>query len=174
MSTVDFESSIAEFLNLGRRLQAAGPITGRLVLEELTNWYRDTRIDGALLDEDGDMLLLQWGASRPQIVPDPTDLRGLGDGKFKFTNGKVQYLDFTRQVFPSAGDDDAEFDDEAVQMSITLGFGPARGDEEGANRWISTPEEIDSGKAEFLEVQFVKSLLDVPAKSLSVTVGLIG
>jgi len=114
------------------------------------------------------------GSVTPADRAGPYRFAGAGDGKFKFTNGKVQYLDFTRQVFPSAGDDDAEFDDEAVQMSITLGFGPARGDEEGANRWISTPEEIESGKAEFLEVQFVKSLLDVPAKSLSVTVGLIG
>src|SRR4051812_18574000 len=172
--TIDFESSITEFLELGRRLQAAGPITGRRVLEELTAWYRDRRIEGALVDEDGDMLLLQWGKSRQLMLSEPTDLRGIGDGKLKYGRREVKYLDFRRQVFPSGGDEDVEFDDEAVQMSIMLGFGPADGGEVGANRWIHTPDEIDEGKGAFLEAPFVKALLDVPAKSVCVTVGLIG
>ncbi len=84
MATTDFETSITDFLALGRRLQTAQPLTGQLVLDELTAWYRDSRVEGAALDEDADMLLLQWGATRPLIVSEPTDLRVRSDGAVKF------------------------------------------------------------------------------------------
>lgn len=174
MPTTDFESSIADFLALGRRLQAVQPLTGQRVLDELTAWYRDNRVEGAALDEDADMLLLQWGATRPLIVSEPTDLRNRGDEDLKFVEQEVQYLDFTRQVFTAGDDEEADFDDSAVQMSITLGYGPADGDEPGSNHWIHTPDDIDSGKAEFVGTPFVKSLISAPAKSVAITVGLCG
>jgi hypothetical protein len=58
MPETDFETAIADFLALGRRLQAAPPVTGQRVLDELTARYRDNRVLGAAIDEDADMLLL--------------------------------------------------------------------------------------------------------------------
>lgn len=112
--TTDFETSIADFLALGQRLQAAQPLTGERVLEELTAWYRNSRVEGAAIDEDADMLLLQWGATCPLVVSEPTDLRKLGDDDLKFGDHELQYLDFTRQVFAAGEDEDAEFDDEPM------------------------------------------------------------
>jgi len=170
----DFKTTIAEFLALGRRLQASKPLTGQRVLDELTAWYRDIRVNGASLDEDADMLLLQWGATQPLLVAEPTDLRGFGDDELKFSDQELKYLGFTRQVFAADEDEDAEFDDAAVQMSITLGFAPADGSEAGSNQWINTPDDIEGGKREFLAVPFVQSLIGVPARSVAITVGHCG
>ena len=174
MSITDFSTAIRDFLALGRQLQASQPLTGQRVLDELTAWYRDTRVEGAALEEDADMLLLQWGATQPLIVSEPTDLRELGDDDLKFADQEVKYLDFTRQVSATSDDEDAEFDDAAVQMSITLGFAPADGSEPGSNQWINTPDDLDAGKRHFLDVPFVQSLIAVPARSVSITVGYCG
>jgi hypothetical protein len=174
VTTTDLERAIADFLAMGRRLQAAQPLTGQRVLDELTAWYRGTRVEGAALDADADMLLLQWGATRPLSLAEPTDLRGLGDDDLRFSDREVKYLDFTRQVFAAGDDEDAEFDDLAVQMGITLGFAPADGSETGSNQWISTPEDIDPGTRAFLDVPFVKALISAPAHSVTITVGRCG
>ena len=92
---------------MGRRLQAGQPLTGQRVLDELTTWYRDTRVEGAALDEDADMLLLQSGATRPLIVAEPTDLRERGDDDLKFNDQELKYLDFTRQVHAAGNDEDS-------------------------------------------------------------------
>ena len=174
MPTTDFETCVQDFLALGRRLQATQGLTGERVLEELTAWYRGNRVTGTTLDEQDDMLLLQWGATTPLDVSEPTDLRSLGDKDVKFADQEVRYLDFTRQVFAPGDDPDADFDDSAVQMSITLGYEPADGKERGSNLWIKTPTEIDSGKNEFCAVSFVQSLLRLPARRVAITAGYCG
>lgn len=174
MPETDFETAIADFLAMGRRLQAAQPITGERVLDELTTWYREHRVLGAAIDDDADMLLLQWGATRPLILAEPTDLRSRGDEDLKFADANVQYLDFTRQVMAAGVDEEAEFDDAAVQMSITLGFALAAGNEPNANLWINTPDDIDSGTASFVGTPFVASHLSVPAKTIAISVGFCG
>jgi hypothetical protein len=169
---IDFETAIASFLSLGRRLQETQPLTGQTILAELTAWYQNVRIEGAPLEEDADMLLLQWGATCPLVVASPTDLRTLDDDEFKFSDRELKYLDFTRQVFVQG--DDEDFDDAAVQMSISLGFDPADGSEPNSNLWISTPADVDSAKAAFLGVPFVQALVNVPPRMISIKVGQCG
>ena len=100
------------------------PLIGDRVLNKLIAWYRETRIIGTSLIDQGDMLLFQWGALRPFDIAEPTDVRGIGDGKIKFLDSKFQYLNFTRQVFANYGDNAIEFDDVAVQMRISLFYEP--------------------------------------------------
>lgn len=171
MPTVDFETAIRDFLELGRRLYAAQPVTGQRVLDELVAWYSDVRIAGAELDDDGDMLLWQWGAIRPLILSEPTDLRHRdNDDELQFADEELQYLDFTRQVFPAGDDEEADFDDAAVQLSITLCFGPADGNEPNANQWIETPADIPARTKKVLSHPFVRSLMSVPTGTLAITV----
>ena len=80
----------------------------------------------------------------------------------------------TRQVFASGGDEDADFDYSAVQMSFTLAFAPANGDEPSSNLWIHTPDDIAEGVNEFVAVPFVKTLINTPATSVSITAGICG
>ena len=150
------------------------PLDGRRVLEALTAWYREARFAGAALDEQADMILLQWGATRPLTVAEPTDLRDLGDDDVTFADADVQYLDFTRQVFIESDVEDEDFDDGAVQMSVTLGFSPADGSEPNSNQWINSPDEVESGRRLFLGQPFVQSLIDAPARSIAITVGYCG
>lgn len=174
MHIISLEAAIADFLALGRRLQQMELLTGEHVLDEVTVWYHDSRIAGAALDEDGDMLLLQWGATRPLDFVEPTDLRIVSNDQIHFFDAPVRYLDFTRQVFVTDGDDTLEFDDSAVQMSITLCYALATGNEVGSNLWISTPDQIDHGKSEFYKTPFVHQLRTIPAERAVVTVGLCG
>jgi hypothetical protein len=67
-------------------------------------------------------------------------------------------------------DDDADFDELAVHMSITLGFEPADGSEKGSNQWIKSPRNIDAAKRKFLAVPFVRSLVAIPARTITICV----
>ena len=174
MPTIDFEASIDAFLALGRKLQSDLPLTAEHALGQIARWYHDTRIEGAEISKDGDMLLLQWGDIRPLQLAEPTDLRDLGDDDLKFTKELFKYIDIVREVMPSGDAEDAEFDDEAVQMSITLCYGVTAGNEPGANQWIMTPSDIETGIPEFKANDFVKPLLAVPTKHVVVQVGYCG
>ena len=88
MQMIDLETSIKDFLTLGRQLQSLEPLIGEHVLNELIAWYKESRITGTSLTEDGDMLLLQWGVTRPLDIIEPTDMRGIGDEKIKFSDSK--------------------------------------------------------------------------------------
>jgi hypothetical protein len=171
MPARDCETAINDFLLLGNALQGnATPITGKRVLQELTEWYRTSRIAGAALQDGGDMLLLQWGCAQPQLgILEPTDLRQANDREVAFDDRSLQYLDFTRQVCPTDGDPD-EFDQLAVQMSIALYYQPATGREPNSNIWIREPEAIDRALRRYQAIPYIKSLLALPATRISITV----
>jgi hypothetical protein len=167
--TTNLETAISNFLDLGRKLQSHQPLRGSLVLSELTRWYQDSRILGAAFEDDADMLLLQWGKTRAHVLSEPTDMRGFRDGDYRFTDVARRYLDFTRQVFSTAEDETAEFDDVAVQMSVTLCYQIADGSEPSGSLWISSPDELAGGLQKFQNA-FVASLLDLPADVVSISV----
>lgn len=171
MPTIDFEGAIKEFLAWGERLHSSQPLTGQQVLAELIEWYRDTRIQDAALDSNGDMLLFQWGAYNVFNLSGPTDLRSPSDGGIGFLEEKRVYLDFTRQVSPVGDSDELEFDDLAVQMSISLYFQLADGSEPNANLWIETTGELEEQLAAFKSIPFVQSYLTIPSQIVTIWVG---
>jgi hypothetical protein len=143
-------------------------------LDDLLRWYRSSRILGAELDDDGDMLLLQCGSTRPFRFTEPTDIRKLRDDDRPFSEVTYySYIDLTRQVFANK-DGDLEFDDTAVHMSITLLYEPDRQDEPGSDVWVSTPEHIEASVEKFGSLPFVKEWLLRPALRTVVTVDLCG
>ena len=157
--TVDLETAIQQFLDTARNLQAEPTLTADTVLQRVIQDYRDVRIDGAAIDADGDMLLLQWGATTPLLADAPMDLRNASDDDIAFDESEQQYVDFTRQVFAAGDDEDADFDESAVQLSMTLVFGPATGDEPSSNQWIENPDKIVRDIETFRNVPFVQRLL---------------
>ena len=163
MAILDFEASVECFLALGRELQRTQPLTADHALRELVGWYRSTRIHGAELHRDGDMLLLQWGHSKPLKVIEPTDLRRFESLDMTFFEPKsYRYIDLTRQVFVTTHPE-AEFDDEAVQMSIRLLYEPDFKNERSSNLWIQTPTDIESSIQKFHSVPFVKGCITEPS-----------
>jgi hypothetical protein len=166
---IDLETSIKDFLTLGRQLQSLQPLIGERVLNELITWYRESRITGASLIEDGDMLLLQWGVTRPLDIIGPTDMRGVSDEKIKFSDSKFRYLNFTRQVFANYGNKEIEFDDVAIQMSITLCYEQTTESEDSEGFWIETPSDIERGEERFRSTPFVDMLMKAPASRIEIT-----
>jgi hypothetical protein len=168
MQTIDLETSISDFLTLGRQLQSLKPLLGERVLNELIAWYRESRITGTSLIEDGDMLLLQWGVTRPLDIIEPTDMRGIDDGKIKFSDSKFQYMSFTRQVFANHVNKGVEFDDVAIQMSITLCYETTAEKEKSDSLWIETPDDIERGEEKFRSTPFVNLLMKTPASRVEI------
>ena len=176
---VDQESAVIQFLNLARNWQSRC-LNAVEILPEFVAFYRDVRIEGAPVEADGDMLLLQWGAGRHALISEPTDMRKSDDVETRFAEEKSQYLDFTRQVFvgstegesddeddeePEDEDDEPDFDDAAIQMSMTLVFGPAVGDEKSGNLWIEEPQRIDQSLKKHEAMPLVRELMhDKPVR----------
>jgi hypothetical protein len=113
---------------LERRIELAGTPMPELTLAQgirlMTDFYRDARADKCNLEEDGDMLLFQWGG---------------GQGSFE--------CDITRQfiVSQSEGEDEDEEDDSAMsQLSFTFNFAPSPqfGGIKSGNHWCYSPEAL--------------------------------
>lgn len=166
---INLETAIKDFLTLGRQLQSLEPLIGEHVLNEFFAWYRESRITGTSLTEDGDMLLLQWGVTRPLDIIEPTDMREISDEKIKFSDSKFQYLNFTRQVFANYGNKEIEFDDVAIQMSITLCFEQTTEREDSEGFWIESPSDIERGEERFRSTPFVNMLMKAPALRIEIT-----
>ena len=158
MRTIDLEIAIREFLDASRKIGAESEAKLGTVVDLVIEFYQDTRITGAQLDEDGDMLLFQWGSTKPLKLTSPTDLRGVLDEDIDFEESEHRYIDFTRQVFLTTEGEDSEFDDAAVQMSLTLLFGAATGDELLSNLWIEDLDSINSQSKAFRNEPFVQGL----------------
>ena len=103
----------------------------RLVLDELRvddlvgamrDFYADVRVEDVGTEEDGDMLLFQWGTS-------------------DWGSGRTFELDLTRQVITTeAVDDDAIW-----QLHVTMHFSvTSESDQLGSgNRWCHDPSELE-------------------------------
>jgi hypothetical protein len=102
-------------------------------------------------------------------LDEPTDLRVMERDDVVFEDQQRQFLDFTRQVF-RADEDDDQFDDSAVQMSITLFYQRATGKEPNSNVWIREPKDIDQVTAKYKQVAYVRSLLALSSTRVSITV----
>ena len=123
MQSKDAEHALRKIL--GPELQS---LTPRRAVQAILAFYRDVRADDCELDEDGDMLLVQWG------------INDWGEGEhFSF--------DMTRQFIVGPGEDE-----DIRQLGVTFRYPPedslaALG---SGNRWCHRPEHVD-GFREFIE-----------------------
>lgn len=168
--SIDLETAIQRFLQAARDLQVESALTTEAVLRRVIQDYADVRIAGAPIDSDGDMLLLQWGATSPLVTENPVDLRNASDEDMAFEEYQRQYIDFTRQILVVGDDEATDFDESAVQLSITLVYGQATGNEPSSNQWIENPRRIDSVITQFRKDPFVHRLLAAPVSRLVATV----
>ena len=88
----------------------------------MVEFYIERRADDANIDEDGDMLLFQWGT-------------------YDWGDGPSFEYDVTRQ-FTIQGEDD---EDEIWQLSLTLHYPESEvASRAGAgDRWCCSPDEVD-------------------------------
>ena len=174
--TRDLESAIQEFLKLARAIQAQPLIEASEVIERLLNFYRDIRVEGAYLDQDGDALLFQWGVTNPLLVSEPTDLRPLGDNEIAFEPVEQRYLGFTREICAPGGSEKEKnsFEVIAVNLSLQLFYGPRNSAEDGSRMWANDPTEVEALMTDFYANPFVASLLSQPVIRFVATIGFWG
>lgn len=86
----------------------------------MASFYQDERADDCELDEDGDMLLVQWGPMVARGVPSTFE------------------VNVTRQFIGP------QQDAEVVQLSLTFSFplDPSWGTVERGDRWFETPDLV--------------------------------
>ena len=86
----------------------------------MLSFFQDERADGCEINEDGDMLLYQWGC-------------------YVWGNGESFELNITRQFMVAAGEDE-----DIRQLSLTFKLKPAESLRKLAdgNRWCRSPDEI--------------------------------
>ena len=169
---VNQETAVTQFLTLARSCQQKKS-TATEVVRQICGLYREVRITGADPADDGDMLLFQWGTGKHLLLTEPTDLRNLDDDEFEFDSTELLYLNFTRQVFVSSdeeNDDGDDFDDDAIQMSLTLVYGPATRKTKSDNLWLSSPEDMDADLQAHATSPVVASLLNVTPSRYVATV----
>ena len=157
MTEVSQEDAVNKFSQLTKPFLSANA-NPRSLIETIANFYRDFRIAGTTIEADGDMLLLEWGTTRPHIISDFTDFRFLSDGDVSFDTREFQWLGLTRQIFASENDE-AEFDDEATGLCAYLFFNEKSGGEPSSNLWVSSPSELSVKLKEFLQNHFVENLV---------------
>ena len=107
-------------------------------LATMMEHYRTARADDCSLDEDGDMLLFQWGT-------------------YDWGRGPFFEIDLTRQFATGDGDDENIW-----QLSLTFMFWPTRTLAAG-HRWCARPGELDEF-ARFLWSHPALALTDEPVR----------
>jgi len=105
-----------------KRLETSGKKLATVNVAEgiaaMLAFYEEQRAEGCEIDEDGDMLLYQWGV-------------------YNFEKPATFQLDLTRQF--SVPDED-----EPYQLSLTFHFEPSAGLKKikDANQWCNSPDEL--------------------------------
>ena len=112
----------ARIVSVTGDLQKLPPLDG---VEAMVAFYRDERIDGCDIGQDGDTLLYEWGT-------------------WDWGDGLAFELDVTRQVIVGAGEDD-----DIQQLHLTFRYPSAvTGDGVGAgDTWCASPDGIDEFRA---------------------------
>jgi hypothetical protein len=106
-----------------KRLEAAGQSLNSLTpaagVEAMLTYYAEERADGCSLDEDGDMLLFQWGTH-------------------DWGEGPAFEVSIVRQFI--VADDE---DEEPRQLDLQFRFPPSAGAAAGeASRWCESPDGL--------------------------------
>ena len=109
-----------------KRLEDAGlslaTLTVAAGVEAMLSYFADERADGCDPDEDGDMLLFQWGTN-------------------DWGDGTAFEVNITRQLIATNDDDD-----EPRQLSLTFQFDPAVAPKKlkNGNKWCEAPDQLAS------------------------------
>ena len=144
MSAVSESEAVTLFAQQMTPFIASCPATARLVLDAFVGFYRDVRVQGA-----GDSMMLEWGASRPHLLDEFTDLREVSP---QWDETEYQWVGLTRQIRSDQGDDD-------TALCVFLYFDKAAGNEPSSNIEFEGVDELESQVGRFLKKSYVAQLL---------------
>lgn len=139
------EDSFRQFVEAARL--DVGSLSACQAVDLMLRHYATLRAQGCSIDEDGDMLLFQWGMHDSRQAD-----------HFEF--------DLTRQFTV----DDTDGDDGISQLSLTLLF-PASEDLrrlESGNRWCHSPADLDDFRAFITGSEVYRALEDQAAATVGI------
>ena len=111
--------------------RSASALTASEGVEAMLTFYASERCDGCELEEDGDMLLFQWGT-------------------YSWGDATHFELNITRQLMQGGDGGGDEDDDEGIlQLSLTFRFPPAAELQAlgSGNEWCATPSGLTAFRA---------------------------
>lgn len=116
--------------------RSASALTAAEGVEAMLAFYASERCDGCVLEEDGDMLLFQWGT-------------------YNWGDSTHFELNITRQLMPGGedgdggGEEDEDGDEGILQLSLTFRFPPAAELQAlgSGNEWCDTPSGLPAFRA---------------------------
>ena len=109
-------------------------------------FYEDTRIEGTNLDDDGDMLLFQWGS-------------------YDWGQGLQFELDLTRQAIP-AGQEDSPI----RQLRCTYRYDPTHfNDIVAGSQWCHSPSQLDEFRQFVLGSRALRRAVGRPQNSFELS-----
>ena len=107
-------------------------LSGAGVIDLMIDFYSHVRADECDIEEDGDMLLFQWGL-------------------YRFEDIKYFEYDITRQLIieSAEGEDDEDEEERIWQLSLTAKYKPSERLEAlgSGNRWCEHPRDLDAFKS---------------------------
>ncbi|MGL6073673.1 MAG: hypothetical protein ACRC8S_05875 [Fimbriiglobus sp.] len=153
------EDAIRYFLNtLGPQLEAAGQVQN--VIDRFVEFYKNTRIVGADLDQDTDDFCIESGAYWKITSPKPDDFRGKGDSCFGSDDKRYLQVSVRRTVHPiGVLELYSQFDDDAFEMCFNMYFEPTEENCPSVYVECQTPETLGPELLLANEREPLKSLL---------------
>ncbi len=171
--TVSLEEAVERFRELCLPVlkNPATPVTD--LLANFFDFYCTTRVEGAELEEEGDMVLLEWGANCPHLIKNFVDFRDLEDEEVDFDEDEYEWIGLTRQITIEEGEEQEE---ETLGLCLFLYFGRARDEEEelGGSLWIPTPEALRTRLMEWKKNPYVHRLLRQRPSKITAFVSSVG
>ena len=131
-------------------IAALTPVQGiRLMLD----FYKEVRAEDCEPDEDGDMLLFQWGT-------------------YDWGQGRAFQFDITRQFIVSEDEDN----DAISQLSFKFHFMPSAGLDaiKGGNRWCSGPDELADFEAFIIASDAYRAVQALQPSKVTLEYGITG
>lgn len=165
MPEISPEELIAQFTELVTPFLVVPHPETRLILNALLEFYRQTRVRGASLDADGDILLVHWGAKRPPLTDGVEDMRRLSDAELRWEPAGYRSFSIGRQVFPAADDPEGELDDSGFILGLDCFFQLDNERPSTSHIWILTPSDIPAKITSILNDDYVAPLISsVPSR----------
>ncbi|MDB5340428.1 MAG: hypothetical protein JWN70_6047 [Planctomycetaceae bacterium] len=135
-----------------KRLDAAGISLNDLPVSDgidaMLNYYSAERVEGCDLEEDGDMLLFQWGT-------------------YDWGKGASFEVNITRQLIAASDEDD-----EPQQLSLTFQFDSAVGSKAGeGNQWCESPDGLAPFQRSIVASKALKAVGQQPPRSITLRFG---
>lgn len=175
-SAISPEEAVHRFRELVAPWLHSKPTAIEAMLEAFFAFYRDTRIQGVMPGEEGDTLLLEWGANCPHLINGFKDFRAGGDEEADFDEREYEWIGLTRQVSLATADPDDESEGEAMGLCLFIYFGKAGPDDDEAADSLSipTPAALPAKLKEFRKNPYVAKLLKHKPSKITAFVSGIG